>query len=513
MKKNLSVFEKEKMNKKAITKKKKKEEEQKKRVVDDNDDDEGDEVVDGHVDAGGEDDPRWRLLDLRVRHGDRFVKVSQVAERPQEVARYGVKLPLELSRHWNVKTLRDALHKALEHAGLPVKHSLFDWWLFSTAQDTLSALLAVGKLADFDMDQDDEEERAKAQDRVVPNLESGLKHLRAAFDSDLLRPVTEAQREAIEKEFEPELRQRIKLMATAIRKASHPSAPSEAEVALEAGEVVVGRVHMQIRDDYRAKLLTLYKLFGNAKGEGFETALAALLLRYDPFGGGSYQCSLPPIVFEALRFDFGVFMECFASPFNAHFPRYCSAFDDTDFAFGSLGSFFSFRPTEGSFESHPPPVPHLVEAMVQHMEDVLLMTKKPLSFVVILSAQGEESPLFALVKASRYCKHHLILQAHHHSFTVGKEHRHKEKKLLQLCVKPSSVLWLQNEGGNQRWAPTEERLMRLRRAFAGHDPNAPDTAVAAVAATVTAAHVTKAGSNWKQLQSQIKRSKPEPAAK
>lgn len=461
------------------------------------------------VEEKEEESGKWKVLDLTVRHGDRFVKVSQVANKPQEVARYGVKLPLELSRHWNVKTLRDALYKALEHAGLPVKHSLFDWWVFCTQSDTASALQASVKLADFDVvGEEDEEEKSKAQDRVVPNLESGLRHLRDAFDSELLRPVSQEQRDAIEKEFEPELRQRIKLMATAMRKSSHPSAPSEAEVTLADGEVVVGRVHMQIRPEYRKKLLKLYTLYGNPKGDGFDVALAALLLRYDPFGGGSYQCSLPALVFDVLKSEFGVFLECFASPLNAHFPRYCSAFEDTDFAFGSLGSFFAFRPTEGSFESHPPPVPDVVDQMVAHMDELCMMTKKPLSFVVVLSAQGADSALVDRVKASRFCRHHLTLKAHHHCFTVGKEHRHKENKLLQLCVKDSSVLWIQNDGGHDRWAPTEERLVKLTKAFGGRDPNeAPAATVPAAPVLPTPPLVAKSGSNWKQLQAKLKKTK------
>jgi hypothetical protein len=32
--------------------------------------------------------------------------------------------------------------------------------------------------------------------------------------------------------------------------------------------------------------------------------------------------------------------ECFASPLNSQLPLFCSAFADTDAAFGSMGSFF-----------------------------------------------------------------------------------------------------------------------------------------------------------------------------
>ena len=56
----------------------------------------------------------------------------------------------------------------------------------------------------------------------------------------------------------------------------------------------------------------------------------------------------------------GVNMECFASPLNSRYARFCSAFPDTDAAFGSRGSFFHFRPTHGSFQANPPFVPEVI---------------------------------------------------------------------------------------------------------------------------------------------------------
>lgn len=38
--------------------------------------------------------------------------------------------------------------------------------------------------------------------------------------------------------------------------------------------------------------------------------------------------------FDVLLRHFGVKMECFASPFNCRYARYCSAFADTDKPFG-----------------------------------------------------------------------------------------------------------------------------------------------------------------------------------
>jgi hypothetical protein len=54
----------------------------------------------------------------------------------------------------------------------------------------------------------------------------------------------------------------------------------------------------------------------------------------------------PGSLFHVLREELGVSLECFASPLNCYFGRYCSAFRDLDPCFGSLGSFFDFHPTE-----------------------------------------------------------------------------------------------------------------------------------------------------------------------
>ena len=109
----------------------------------------------------------------------------------------------------------------------------------------------------------------------------------------------------------------------------------------------------------------------------FVTAVYCVLARYLSLQGGSrrggrmqvrhatgvwllpravtylYQAALPPACFRVLQ-QFGVSMECFASPLNCHFSRFCSAFADTDSAFGSVGSFFEFMPTSGLYEANPP---------------------------------------------------------------------------------------------------------------------------------------------------------------
>lgn len=52
------------------------------------------------------------------------------------------------------------------------------------------------------------------------------------------------------------------------------------------------------------------------------------------------QAAAGPPVFKLLRDRLAVGCECFASPLNAAFSRFGSAFPDVDAPFGSAGSFF-----------------------------------------------------------------------------------------------------------------------------------------------------------------------------
>ena len=101
-------------------------------------------------------------------------------------------------------------------------------------------------------------------------------------------------------------------------------------------------------------------------------ALFSLLLRYDSLGGDGFQAALNANAFGVLRRRFGVDFECFASPLNCRYDRFCSAFADVDAPFGSCGSFFdafalppAAPPPEGCYEANPPFVPALVEAMAR----------------------------------------------------------------------------------------------------------------------------------------------------
>ena len=113
-----------------------------------------------------------------------------------------------------------------------------------------------------------------------------------------------------------------------------------------------------------------------------------LLARYSSAQGAHYragamQAALPSQCFDALRANFDVSAELFASPLNCHFRRHFSAYADVDAPFGSLGDCFKFHPTRDrsrrTRRSTPRPSPSR-----RAPRDAPLAKRQPLSFAVIV---------------------------------------------------------------------------------------------------------------------------------
>ena len=116
----------------------------------------------------------------------------------------------------------------------------------------------------------------------------------------------------------------------------------------------------------------------------FHDCLYVLLARYNALLGHGMQCALPEEVFEVLHDHVQTNFECFASPLNCRYPSYCSAFPDTDSAFGSKGSFFNFYPTRGSYEVNPPFIESIMTEAVTHAHSLLSVSEDALSFTFIV---------------------------------------------------------------------------------------------------------------------------------
>ena len=129
----------------------------------------------------------------------------------------------------------------------------------------------------------------------------------------------------------------------------------------------------------------------------------------------SLQASVPPKVMELLKLRFDVEFECFASPFNNYFPNYTSAFADSDCIFGSLGSFFQFKPIQGSFQAAPPVCEILYVHTAKHIIKLLKNTLLPLSFIVFMIDWKDAKGYQKFIK-SGYTRSIRVANARDHHF-------------------------------------------------------------------------------------------------
>ena len=131
---------------------------------------------------------------------------------------------------------------------------------------------------------------------------------------------------------------------------------------------------------------------GPAAEQNFAVSAFCVLARTFALQGcearaGGMQAACGAAAFDALRADFGVTMELFASPLNARYGTFCSAGADVDGAFGSVGSFFTLSFARGAYLAHPPFVPAIVEAMAARMDAQLRAADaagEALTFVVVV---------------------------------------------------------------------------------------------------------------------------------
>ncbi|XP_068598718.1 mRNA (2'-O-methyladenosine-N(6)-)-methyltransferase [Brachionichthys hirsutus] len=234
------------------------------------------------------------------------------------------------------------------------------------------------------------------------------------------------------------------------------------------GEMVkVNRGHFS-----KLELLYRYSCIDDPRFEKFLSRVWCLLKRYQVmFGSGAnegtgLQGALPVSVFESLHRQFGVSFECFASPLNCYFKQFSSAFPDIDGFFGSRGPFLSFSPVSGSFEAHPPFCEELMDAMVTHCEELLEKSSEPLSFIVFVPEWRDPvTPALTRMEGSRFLRHQLSIPAYEHEYRSGSQHICKRDEMYHRAVHGTAVLFLQNDAGFMKWAPTPERLADLMGAY------------------------------------------------
>ena len=193
----------------------------------------------------------------------------------------------------------------------------------------------------------------------------------------------------------------------------------------------------------------------------FAYCVFALLLRYESLGGAGYQAALGEDAFDVLNARLAVSCECFASPLNARYGRFCSAFFDVDAYFGSLGNFFGdgFAPRRGSFEMNPPFVPETMLAAVEKASALLDRAEKSgdaLSFVVIVPA-WKECKFWEFLHA---CSHLRcgpdVVDAASHGFCDGAQHARPTSERHRVSSFDTGVWYLQSTAASKKWPCTRE---------------------------------------------------------
>eukprot|EP00967_Tisochrysis_lutea_P147762 scaffold281217_cov23-Tisochrysis_lutea.AAC.1 len=200
-----------------------------------------------------------------------------------------------------------------------------------------------------------------------------------------------------------------------------------------------------------------------------------MLLRYEALGAHGYQAAVGSKAFEVLRSRLKVGGECFASPLNASFQRYCSAFPDVDAPFGSCGSFFNFEPQSGSFELNPPFVPELMLAAVEHAHVLLGAADtcdRPLSFVVVVPT-WERLPFHRKLATSQWlASAPLFIAAEDHGYLDGAQHLRNPADRYRTSSFATTICVLQTRAGTREWPVCESFAAELEAAFRSALPTA-----------------------------------------
>ena len=274
------------------------------------------------------------------------------------------------------------------------------------------------------------------------------------------------------------------MRATVVRTAHNQrgAATGSASTEVRRARLVCGTTEVAVTEHHLDKLRTLYQ--ANAAQAGAEdkahdeasfvdAAFSVLARLYTLQGGhesaGGMQGACPPAVFDTLRADFGVTMECFASPVNTRFRQFCSASLDVDAAFGSVGSFFQFRPLSGAFLANPPFEPTMVTAMVEHMGSLLRTADaehEVLIFIVVIPTWPEKK-CWQLLRDSQWCASNLRLPSSKHAYIDGGQHHGRRANPVRLSNHDSSIFFLMSSRAAAFSPLTFAKERRLREAFTG----------------------------------------------
>jgi hypothetical protein len=189
---------------------------------------------------------------------------------------------------------------------------------------------------------------------------------------------------------------------------------------------------------------------------GCEAAMA-VVLRYDVILSTGQQWGLPQAHLDHLYDKFRVRGEGFSSPLNARLlgkpgAVMCSAFPDTDAAFGSVGDFFSrdLQELDGNWYINPPFIEHILARAAHRVLDALDPSRpqtsadsktKGQTFFFVAPA-WTDSEAYAALHNSRYLIAELRLEPRRYFYEDPSGQRQNTKAAsiyFALSTEPSSV--------------------------------------------------------------------------
>ena len=405
---------------------------------------------------------KGRCSSVFVRYGEEVVPLQTYYERRVAAQREAVPcraaVEVENFRYEAMRDLRAAFDKKMEKNQFVRPREAFNRWIFEKLTEETTRKSGTDPLLPTTL---------TLSPGLVRELVDDAKHFpvetREASCATLCSELCQESHD-----IASSLHQRIHGRLEAAKVDATPSSKFPQATWIEKDGIVTvlcGSRSHQFLEGHFLKLQKLFQAYNadHKDSESFADRLFAVLQRYRaatgyrPNEGSGHHCATPPEVLNALRDHLGVEMECFASPFNSHFFHFCTAFGDTDVFFGSMGSFFTFNPVEGSFEVGPPFVEELMEEMRLHIESLLRASSRPLSFSIIIPEWTDPiTPCIAKIyeNVTGSLKRKIVVPKEAHVYHDGFQHTLRDT--LFKPVHNTLVLVMQNDAGSHKWPVTDD---------------------------------------------------------
>jgi hypothetical protein len=235
-----------------------------------------------------------------------------------------------------------------------------------------------------------------------------------------------------------------------------------------SGAIGKKRQLLKLNPLHYAKLQAQYEKFKGItitslqQQQQFLNSVFCLLARYQTIQGHGFQAAVAELAFGVLHKDLGVDLEVFASPLNSTFALHCSAFKDTDACFGSIGSFFDFHPTTGSYECNPPFVLAVMDAMTSHIDTLFKNATGALSFTVVVP-KWEEASFYIALEKNTHLKRIIVISKAEHGFCDGAAFQRQDR--YRDSPYDTVLFLLQNDEGCVKWPCSDECERRIRLGF------------------------------------------------